>query len=154
GRSPATRPRCRRRPPIPPPVRARPCRGATAMARTQREKRMLMALGAVVAVAALLVGLTMIFANGSSKPGSHPVAAGPRPAAKPVVPVLKPLPTASPPPLVFNAVDPFKPLVNTKPASGTNNPAPAPTTQATPAGPSSAVVGGKTVTLLDIYKVK
>src|SRR6266581_4872554 len=116
------------------------------MARSEREKRMLKALAGVVGVAVVLGVFVTVFANGSKdKSGgtTPPVAAGSLPAA------VAPTPAVAP--FVFRGVDPFKPLVNTNPAGSQQTPAPSQSTQ-TPAGPASAVVGGKTVALVDIFK--
>jgi len=122
------------------------------MARTQREKRLFLALGATLAVALMVVLAVSVFSGGSGDTAT-PRAAAPRlPASAPTkLPTLKPAPQPSLAPLVFKGVDPFKPLVNTNPTGASNQaPAPAQTTQA-PAGPASAVVGGKTVTLNEIF---
>lgn len=122
------------------------------MARTEREKRMLMVLGATVAVALVLVLVTTVFARGSKDPAAGPraVPAAPNAPAPAPVPSTEPSPELSTVPLVFHGVDPFEPLVNTKPAKTKEAAAPAPAE--TPAGPASAVVGGKTVTLVDIFE--
>jgi hypothetical protein len=127
------------------------------MARTEREKRMLKALAATAVVAVVLVAFTMFFANGSkdAPSGTRAGTGGKKPAATapkaPAAPVAQPSPQPSVAPLVFHGVDPFKPLANAN--QGTSKPstkqaAPAPVQ--TPAGPASAVVGGKSVRLLDI----
>jgi hypothetical protein len=121
------------------------------MARTEREKRLFLALVATLAVALMLVMVVSVFGGGSGDSGTPPVAAGQTGATAPKsVPTLKPTPQPSVAPLVFKGVDPFKPLVSTKTNTRQNAPAPAQTAQ-TPAGPNSAVVGGKTVTLNDIF---
>jgi hypothetical protein len=127
------------------------------MARTDREKRMLMALGATAIVAVLLVGFTLVFANGSkdSPPATRAGSGAKKPAATapkaPAAPATQP----SAAPLVFHGVDPFKPLANANQGSsgstsGTSSKQAAPAPVQTPAGPASAVVGGKSVRLLDI----
>jgi hypothetical protein len=127
------------------------------MARTEREKRMLMALGATAIVAVLLVAFTMVFANGSKdSPSGTRAGTGTKvPAATapkaPAAPAVQPSPKPAAPPLVFRGVDPFKPLAKANQgtsASSSKQAAPAPVQ--TPAGPQSAVVGGKAVRLLDI----
>lgn len=127
------------------------------MPRTEREKRLLKALAATAAVAVLLVAVTMIFGGGNDpetrviRPGT---SAG---APKAPVPAAQPSPKPSVAPLVFHGVDPFKPLASNKKTTSSSSPkkpapAPSPTpTQQQPAGPVSAVVGGKMVTLVDIY---
>ncbi len=124
------------------------------MARSEREKRMLKALAGVVGVAGVLGVFVTVFANWSKdKSGgtTPPVAAGSLPAAVAPKPQPSPSPTPAVAPFVFRGVDPFKPLVNTNPAGSQQTPAPSQSTQ-TPAGPASAVVGGKTVALVDIFK--
>jgi hypothetical protein len=125
------------------------------MARTEREKRMLKALAATAAVAVLLLVFVTLFAGGSNDAGSGTTAAPRKPAPKaPVQPATQPSPKPSAAPLVFHGVDPFKPLASDKkgPSTSTKKAAPAPVqTTPTPAGPVSAVVGGRTVTLVDIY---
>ena len=122
------------------------------MARTEREKRLFLALAATTAVALMLVLVVSVFGGGSGEAGGPPVASGRTSGAatKTKVPTLKPLPQPSLAPLVFTGVDPFKPLVNTK--AGVKQAVPPPAkTQEAPAGPNSAVVGGMTVTLNEIF---
>lgn len=121
------------------------------MARTQREKRMLVALGVVVVVALLMVGFTMVRSGGSDQDLAAPQARN-RPQAPVSEPAPEPSPETSEVPLVFRGVDPFKPLVN-KPSESSRAPKVAPEKQQpVPEGPASAVVGGSTVTLVDIFE--
>jgi hypothetical protein len=120
------------------------------MARTHREKRMLVALGVVVVVALLMVGFTMIRSGGSGQDVAAPQG-GTRPQAPVTEPSPEPSPDPSAVPLVFRGVDPFKPLVTKKSDSPQAPQAQAPPAPA-PEGPASAVVGGSTVTLVDIFE--
>ena len=125
------------------------------MPRTEREKRLLKALAAAATVAVLLVAFTMIFAGGDSGSETRVIRPGTsNPAPKAPAPAAQPSPKPSVAPLVFHGVDPFKPLASSKKSSSSTtarNPAPAPSPTQTPAGPVSAVVGGKMVTLIDIF---
>jgi hypothetical protein len=122
------------------------------MPRTEREKRLLKALAAVAIVALMLVGVTMVFAGGSDdgKTGAakRPVTS----TAAPTAPTPEPSPTPKVAPLVFHGVDPFKPLASAPKTTSSAKKAAVPAQIVeTPPGPSSAVVGGKTVTLVDIF---
>jgi hypothetical protein len=121
------------------------------MARTQREKRMLVGLGVVVAVAVLMVGFTMIRSGGSDQDIVAPQAGATRPQAPVTEPSPEPSPETPAAPLVFRGVDPFRPLVGTKQDAPQAPPPPA-ELQPVPEGPASAVVGGNTVSLIDIFE--
>jgi hypothetical protein len=112
---------------------------------------MLVALGVVVVVALLMVGFTMVRSGGSDQDVVVPQARGTRPQAPATEPSPEPSPQTSAAPLVFRGVDPFRPLVNKKQDTPQAPPAPAPQ-QPAPEGPASAVVGGTTVTLIDIFE--
>jgi hypothetical protein len=99
----------------------------------------------------MLVLVVRVFGGDSKEAPAPPAEALRAGGAAPKPASVKPTPEPSLAPLVFKGVDPFKPLVNTKTAASTKAaPAPAQTTQ-TPAGPNSAVVGGNTVTLNEIF---
>ena len=111
---------------------------------------MLVALGVVVVVALLMVGFTMLSSGGDGD------VAPPAGSARPQAPLSEPSPVPSPDPqgapLVFRGVDPFRPLVNKRSDTPRAPQAPPQAQQPAPEGPSSAVVGGSTVTLVDIFE--
>jgi hypothetical protein len=112
---------------------------------------MLVALGVVMVVALLLVGFTMVRSGGSDQ-DVVPPQAGARPQVPVTEPTTEPSPEPSGPPLIFRGVDPFKPLVSKKQDSAQVPQAATHQQQPVPEGPASAVVGGSTVTLIDIFE--
>ncbi|MFN2589582.1 MAG: hypothetical protein ABR518_02295 [Actinomycetota bacterium] len=122
------------------------------MARTEREKRTLKILGAVAAVAVVLALFTTFFVG-----RSNDNAANDRSVTAPQGDTPAPLPSVQPSPtpaaeLVFRGVDPFKPLASANSGEPKSAPPAAPTPVETPAGPASAVVGGKLVELEDVFE--
>jgi hypothetical protein len=122
------------------------------MARTAREKRILQVLGAVVAVAVLVVGFKVLTGHKSSNEATS--ASG----GSTTVTTPAPSPSTSPSTkpkqeeLTFTGVDPFEPLVTSQSSGTEAAPTVAPAGSGTTStSGSSAVVGGKTVTLLDIF---
>jgi hypothetical protein len=122
------------------------------MARTEREKRLLLALGATVVVAAMLVLVVSVFAGGSND--GKPSASG---APKATVPLARTQAQAAlgalPGPAGVQGCRSVQAagehgVVRLQQAA---EPAPAASPEV-PAGPSSAVVGGNTVTLQEIFE--
>lgn len=128
------------------------------MAMAQREKRLLVIVGVVMAVL-LIAGGAMLLDRGGSGTGTvqaGAVSGGTKPAESPKPPTKK---RVSKVPTEFHGVDPFEPFETPNPSPSPSpspspvaspSPSPSPTPSATPSAPSSAVVGGHTITLLDV----
>jgi hypothetical protein len=127
------------------------------MAISKRDRRNLMILGAIVAVAAIYM---LFFSGGGSKATSGaPATTGAQAAV--VVPTPTPTPSGSDPSeaLVFSGRDPFLPLLGATTdtatpipgASTTPSVSPAGSPPSGPTGGSSTTIGGHTVVLVDIF---
>jgi hypothetical protein len=131
------------------------------MPTSSREKLLMKVLVGILAVLVLVVGGRVVMGGGGAKSSStSPTISGANsgPAVSPRTkgPVLPPLP--------FTGVDPFEPLVAAAPSPSaapaspaatpasvpppTPTPTPTPTTTTTP---STAIVGGHTVSLLEVF---
>jgi hypothetical protein len=122
------------------------------MALAQREKKIVVGLGLLLAVAVIFAGSQLVGHRGSSDAKTS-VLGDPGASPQPIPSPTRDKNLNSKPPS-FNGIDPFTTeVVAPPPPSPSPSPVPSPTPSPTSSlGPSSAVVGGHTVTLLDVFQ--